>query len=228
MHDEANVPKLTALSYLPLTAICLWENLPQVLIGAFFFSLACTPSFVLLVLGFPWLALLAGIGLAAPAWASLLHYEGFLAQGRVRSANILFSHFRLAWPDSVRLSAIAVAILAPVFWLLAMDGSAAEPLHFLLWVPLIVSGLLILATIVLYAFPICAVFDTPLQVALRSGVILSARNISNTLGLVAMAILATLAVYYISLGLLFFLPAVFGLFVVNNCLLVVDSPECPK
>ncbi|MDI9548276.1 MAG: hypothetical protein QM346_11830, partial [Chloroflexota bacterium] len=57
---------------------------------------------------------------------------------------------------------------------------------------------------------------------LRNGLILASRYPSNTLGLLGMAVLGGLAVGYVGVALLFFLPAWYGLFVVNNCRLVVE------
>lgn len=225
VHDEVDASPLNALTYFPATAVCLWENLPQVLLGAIFFSVACAPCFALFVLGFPWVALLAGLVIAAPAWASLLHYEGYLAQGRVRSITVLLSCFRRFWLDSVRLSAIAVAILAPALWWVAIGGSAMGNAALLPGIAVVILGLLIFATVLLYAFPILVLYDVALTVALRNSVILSARHMANTLGLVALAVLMTFALYYVHTGLLFFLPAVYGLFVVNNCLVIIGTPR---
>ncbi|NLE43465.1 MAG: hypothetical protein GX620_01985, partial [Chloroflexi bacterium] len=49
------------------------------------------------------------------------------------------------------------------------------------------------------------------------------RHIANTLGLLGMGILFAFGVGYISSGLLFILPAVWGVFLVNNCRMVVDE-----
>jgi hypothetical protein len=75
----------------------------------------------------------------------------------------------------------------------------------------------------IYTFPLIAVHDMTLWEGLRNGTLLSARFAGNTLGLVGMAVLFGLAVGYVSSGLLFFLPAVWGMFVVNNCQMVVDE-----
>lgn len=216
-------PALDTWTYFPATAICLWENLPQVLLGALFFSLACTPSFILIVLGMPWLALCAGLALAAPAWASLLQYEGFFAQGRVRSARLLLTGFRRFWSDSIRLAAIGSALFAVALWLLSADNAGGGAVALYIRGALIVLGFLVLVIVVLYAFPLLSLYEASLYSALHNSVLLSARFIANTLGLVAMAVLLGFAVVYVSFALLLILPAIFGLFVVNNCFLVVTS-----
>ena len=57
---------LNAHTYLPQTFACLWENLPQLLLGAIFLSLAGAPSFVCAVLGLPWLALVIALPTVFP------------------------------------------------------------------------------------------------------------------------------------------------------------------
>lgn len=222
-RNFVDAPALDVWSYFPATIACLWENLPQVLIGALFFSIACTPAFVLFVLGMPWLALLAGLGMAAPAWASLLQYEGFLAQGRVRSISILVTGFRRLWMDSVRLAAIGIALLAVALWLLPADGAAVPSLPLYIGGGLIVLGAMVLVIVALYAIPLLALYEVSLHSALRNSMLLSALFIANTLGLAAMAVLMGFAAVYISFALLLILPAVLGLFVVNNCFMVVAS-----
>jgi len=225
IHGEVNAAELNTLNYFPLTALCLWDNLPQVLTAAIFFSVACAPSFALFVLGLPWAALLAGLVLIAPAWASLLHYEGYLARGRVRSVTLLLSYFRRCWLDSVRLAALAVAVLAPALWGVSLESRVTGSAALFLAGTAILLGLLIFATVLIYAFPMLAMYNTSVPLALRNSVVLSARHITNTLGLVALAVLMAFALHYVSLGLLFFLPAIYGVFVVNNCLLTIGSPE---
>ena len=48
-------------------------------------------------------------------------------------------------------------------------------------------------------------------------------TIVNTLGLLSMGILFAPAVLYLSPGLLFIFPAVWGIFIVNNCRMVVEE-----
>ncbi|NLE45573.1 MAG: hypothetical protein GX620_12705, partial [Chloroflexi bacterium] len=57
--------------------------------------------------------------------------------------------------------------------------------------------------------------------ALRNALILSARHLMNTFGLLGLLILFVMATIYIHAGLSLFWPALWGLFVVNNCRMVV-------
>ena len=84
-------------------------------------------------------------------------------------------------------------------------------------------GLVVFIVVLLYAFPLVALYDATASSALRNSLFLSAHHIVNTLGLAAMAVLLLLATIYISLGLLLLWPAVYGLFVVNNCRVVLQS-----
>lgn len=219
-HEEED--ELNSRTYLPLTAMQLWENLPQILLGAIFFSAASAPSFVLFVLGLPWLALLCYIGLVAPAWVGLLAYEGALARGYPGSTGLLFFGFRHRWLDSLRLGAVGAFPLSATLWFALSPNDGLTPLASGSWVLLILLGCLILMIVTIYALPLLALFDASVMNALQNSVILSARYVVNTLGLAALAVLLAFGVIY-GLGLLLILPACFALFVVNNCLLVVQT-----
>ncbi|HHY55505.1 MAG TPA: hypothetical protein GYA08_08710 [Chloroflexi bacterium] len=222
-NEYGRQTELNSRTYLPMTAMQLWENLPQILLGAFFFSVASAPSFVLFVLGLPWLALLCGIGLVSPAWVGLLAYEGVLARGYTGSASLLLFGFRHRWLDSLRLGAVGAFPLATALWFALSPNDDLTPLASSVWVLLILLACLILVIVTIYALPLLALFDAPVTNALQNSVILSARYVVNTLGLAALAVLLAFGVIYLSLGLLLILPACFALFVVNNCFLVVHA-----
>jgi len=220
--DEGQT-ELNSYTYLPLTAIQLWENLPQILLSALFFSVASAPSFVLFVLGLPWLALLISIGLMAPAWVGMLTYQGLLVRGNTSGAQHLFRGFRYQWLDSLRLGAVGAFPLSAALWFALASEDNLAPTAASLWVLFIVLGCLIMVVVTIYAFPLLALFDSSVMNALQNGTILSARYMINTLGLAALAVLLVFGVIHLSLGLLLILPACFALFVVNNCFLVVQS-----
>ena len=96
-------------------------------------------------------------------------------------------------------------------------------------VPFLTLGLLASALVgsvlVLYAVPLLVLYDHDLATVLRNSVILSARHINNTVGMVALAVLCILATVYLSSGLMFVLPALYGMFVANNCRLVIELEE---
>jgi uncharacterized membrane protein YesL len=109
--------------------------------------------------------------------------------------------------------------------LLILPGLAQPEVPVVVWLGLAADalGLLILASLYLYAFPLLVLHDVDLITALRNALILASRHISNTLGLLGMGVLFAMATRYLSSGLLFFLPAIWGLFIVNNCRLVVSQ-----
>jgi uncharacterized membrane protein YesL len=82
-------------------------------------------------------------------------------------------------------------------------------------------------TLALYAFPLLILHDQPVRTALRNSAILASRHLINTLGLVSMGILALFAVLYLSPAMLFLFPAFCGMFVVNNCRLVLGEERSP-
>ena len=57
----------------------------------------------------------------------------------------------------------------------------------------------------------------------RNGAILSSRHAMNTVGLVSMAALGMFVVGKIGIVLLFVLPGLYGMFVVNNYRLVMQA-----
>jgi len=84
-------------------------------------------------------------------------------------------------------------------------------------------GILVLITLFLYTFPLLVLHDLDLRTTLRNALILASRHMVNTLGLLSMGILFAPAVLYLSPGLLFIFPAVWGIFIVNNCRMVVEE-----
>ena len=73
----------------------------------------------------------------------------------------------------------------------------------------------------LYAYPLLVLYDMGPRLALRNSALLASRHVSNTVGLLGMGVLFGIAVGRVSSGLMFFLPAVWGLFIVNNCRMVL-------
>lgn len=93
------------------------------------------------------------------------------------------------------------------------------------WVGADLFGMALLAALLLYAFPLLVHFDYGVKTSLRDGWILAVRFPVHTLGLLGLGILGAFAVGYLSLGLLLLLPALYGLFVVGNTLLVLQTTE---
>jgi uncharacterized membrane protein YesL len=218
-------PPLDASTFVLQTVRALWDSLPMLLIGGLGFSLFAAPAFILFVLGWVGPALVAVALLVAPAWSALLHMQASLLSGRAATVVDMGRTFPRFWRASVRLSVLGILSAYLLYRLL--PGLAAPVAPWPLWAGLIV-GLLataLVCALYLYAFPLTVLYDLPLHMTLRNSAILASRHAGNTVGLLGMGVLFALATLYFSLALLFILPTVYGLFIVNHCRLVVAESE---
>ena len=213
---------LTPHNYVRLTAAQLWTNLPLVTAGGLLFSLLCGPAFVLGVLSRPVEMAIALLLLASPGWTALLHMQTAIVEERPAGPGLMLRAFPRIWWRSVRLGLLFLLPLAALQATLPMLAAPDVPL--VVWAGLAadILGVAVASAIALYAYPLVALHDLAFFDALRNGLILASRHAANTLGLLGMAVLGGLAVGYVGAALLFFLPAWYGLFVVNNCRLVLD------
>ena len=224
-HGNDDEQPLSQRNFLIQTLRATWDNLPQLLLGMIWLNLCLAPSFVLAVLGLRLLAAVTGVLLAAPGWVALQHVQGQLVQGKaVRSAALLTS-LRRFWRPSVRLGALALVL--PFITFLGVSG--VNDLDSGIAAPVLAVGaiasLLVACLLVLYAMPLLALYEQGVGLALRNSLVLSARYITNTIGIVALAVICGLLVGYLNSGLIFVLPTLYGMFVVNNCRLVIGLEE---
>jgi uncharacterized membrane protein YesL len=122
--------------------------------------------------------------------------------------------------------ALGLFTVVPVLGaLLALPGIGAERVHWTVWLALAANGaaLALLAMLYIYAFPLLALHDIGAGAALRNALVLASRHLWNTLGLLSMGVLFLMAVLFLNSGLAFFLPTVWGAFLVNNCRMVVTE-----
>ncbi len=214
---------LTRDTYVQRVVHTLWDNLPQVIRGALLFNLACLPVLCLWGLGWVTPALLAAIVTMGPAWGALLQYEMRLLQGQTAGVRMFWQAFRRYWRRCVLLSLlVAVPLLAlqatlPVLHFERFVTSAV-------WIGLGADflGIALMATLSLYTFPYLVQRNLGTVACLRDALILASRYPFHSLGLLALGVLLGFCVAYISLGLMLLLPAVYGLFIAANCLLVLD------
>jgi uncharacterized membrane protein YesL len=220
-----NETTLTAQTYVQLTASALWENLPFILLGGLVFSLCCVPAFVFFVLGLLFPALISAILLMGPGWTALLALEAVILQGRPVSLATMLQAFHHVWPRSVRLSLVVALPMMALFLMLRLPAQPVVPVA--AWFGLVAgaSATLVVLTLALYAFPLLVLREQDVQAALRNSLLLASRHLMNTLGLAAMGVLVLFAIRYISPGVIFVLPAVCGMFIVNNCRLVLLQEE---
>jgi uncharacterized membrane protein YesL len=220
------MPEITPLNertYVWLTAVRLWDHSFLVLLAAAMFSVLCAPAFLLFLSGSFIPALAVGAVTLAPAWVALLAQEADIVCNASPHIGVMLRALPHYWARSVGLGLLtAFPLLAA---LLILPGLAQPKVPVVVWLGLAADalGLLLLASLFLYAFPLLVLHDVDLITALRNALILASRHISNTLGLLGMGVLFAMATRYLSSGLLFFLPAIWGMFIVNNCRLVVSQ-----
>ena len=215
--------QLTASTFVHVTVRQLWSNLPLVTAGGLLFALLCTPAAVLGILGFMPLMLVTIALLASPAWAALIDLLLAAVDDGPASLRQLPRSFIRFWTRGVRLSFL---IVAPIFvmWLI-FPALQQEHVPTMMWVGVFASllGLALGWSIGLYAYPMMAAHELTALDAARNGLILSGRNMLNTVGMVGMAVLGMAATGVIGIALLLFLPALYGVFVVNNYRLVMQT-----
>jgi uncharacterized membrane protein YesL len=217
---------ITPQNYVWLTVTCLWANLPQILLAGLLFSLGWVPAFVLITLGFFVLALLASLLLAAPAWAALLALEAALVTEQPVSLLHFFPFWRQYWGRSVRLATLLALPIVAGWITLPLLAQPDMPWFVWLGIAANLLGVLVMGVLALYAFPLLVLYQQDLYPTLRNSLLLASRHLLNTLGVFSLGILMAFAVAYLSSALLLILPAIWGIFLVNNCCLVVGlTPE---
>ena len=219
----AELPVVRNDTYVTLIAGKLWDELPRLILGGLFFSIVAIPAFVFFSLGWIFLSIAVSIITLAPAWAALLAYEFPLLDDKVAKAQLFWNGLRRFWWRSVGLGAMAAFPLLSALLKLPLLQQAVIPTS--LWISFAADCFAgsLLAALLLYAFPLLVRNDLGIRQTVHTAWLLMGRHLFNTLGLLGMGILFAFAIGSISLGLLFLLPAIYGLFVVGNCELVVQE-----
>ncbi len=214
---------LNRQTYVRLTLTRLWDDLPLVLLSALIFNLLCVPAILLSFSGLLISALIISVVTAVPGWTALLAQEAEIAQGVRTNIGKMLRALPHYWFRSVRLGLLA--IFPPLAALFTLPWLALPKVPTVVWLGLAADGLgtLLLIAMFLYAFPLLVLHDMGVRAALRNAWILASRRILNTVGLLSLGIVFAFATVYLSSGLLLFLPAVWGMFIVNNCRLVVGE-----
>lgn len=228
MDNNTGDERLTPRSYAGQTLRALWENLHVVLLGGLIFSLLCAPAFVLFVLGWTPVALVVAVLTVAPGWAGLLALAAALLEGQRVAPVKLLQRLRERAIPSIRLGLLTAWPLAGVYRCGVLLNNPDAPA--MVWIGFALAALaaLVLFAFALYAFPLLVLRAAAPYPALRNGAILAARYVNHTMGLVSMAVLGGFAVGVVSQALLFILPAVFSVFIVNNCRLVLGLEQQRK
>jgi hypothetical protein len=222
-QPERGEPAVSTQEFLVQTATAIWDNLPQILVGALWLNACLAPALVLAFLGLGMPAAIVGMLLAAPGWVALQRFQIGLVEGKAVPLAALLTAFRHFWTRSVRLGVLGL-FLPVVTWL---AGVLLTPSG--IGVPVLIVGLLasflVGSVLVLYAVPLLAAYDQDIPAVLRNSVILPGRHINGTVGMVALAVLCIFATIYVSSGLMFVLPALYGMFAANNCRLAIAQEE---
>jgi hypothetical protein len=163
--------------------------------------------------------------LLAPAWSALMRMQASLLAGKATTVVEMWHAIPLFWRPSFRLGVIGILPCYLLYRLLPLlaDQVVVWPVWAGFAASLLVSAFVY--AVYLYAFPLTVLHNLPLPVTLRNSAILASRYAGNTMGLLSMGLLFALAVAYISLALLLILPAIYALFIVNHCRMLVGERE---
>jgi len=211
----------TGETYVRMTALSLWENSPLLLLGGLVFTLLCLPTVVLFMLGLLIPASLAAVLTMVPAWAAIIALEAQIVRHASPHIGVMFKALPKFWLRSVGL---ALLMLFPVLvGLFTLSIVPEPPAPFVVQVGLAADlvGLVLLMALYLYAFPLMVLHDAPLGAVLSNALILASHHLSNTLGLLGLGYLFGLGIVHLNLGLVLVLPTVWGIFIVNNCRMVM-------
>lgn len=221
----AEVLPLDQQTYARLTLRRLWESLPLALLAGLLFSLFSLPAMLLLMLNLPAPAIIMGALTIGPAWAALLAQEAEILADTKTNIGVMARALWRYGSRSARLGLLAAIPLLAALW--TLPNLAQDEVPGLIWLGLAADalGLLLLVTLYLYAFPLLVLYDLDLTTALRNALILASRYVMNSFGLLSLGGLFGLGALYLNSGLLFILPAVWGMFIVNNCRLVVSLEQ---
>jgi len=190
----------TGETYVRMTASSLWDNSPLLLLGGLVFILLCLPAIVLFMLGLLVPATVVSVLTVAPTWAALSALEAQIAREVRTTILAMLRALPKFWLRSVGLGVLALFPVLVGIFTLAMDPEPA---------------------LYLYAFPLLVLYDAPLGTALSNGLILASHHLRNTLGLLGMGALFGIGIVRLNLGLILVLPAIWGMFIVNNCRMVM-------
>ena len=111
-QSGSTLPELNSHTYVKLTAVYLWDNLPLTLLAGVLFGLFSIPMFLFLMIEWWVPAFLTGVCLTGPAWTGLLKLEADVLLNRPTRLDKMIRYSLSCWKPSVRLGIIA---LVPFF-----------------------------------------------------------------------------------------------------------------
>lgn len=208
-------------TYVRLALSQLWDNLPLILLASGVFSVVCMPAALLFWLGLFAPAILLGALTVVPGWIALLALETDMACARRAGIGAMLRALPRYWQRGAGLGLLASFPL--LMGLITLPNLARTEVPLVVWVGLAGDGLglLLLLILSIYTGPLLVLHDMAVGTALRNALLLACRHIANTIGLLSMIVVLAFLAYRLSLPLLLLLPATWGLFLVNNCRMVV-------
>ena len=202
-----------------------WDNLPLLVLAGFMFAALCAPTFLLFSFDSFVPAIVVGVLTIVPAWVALLAQIAEVVRDVKTNIGVMLKALPRYWMRSAGLGLLA---LFPAFAaLFTLPSLARDQVSVVAWIGLAADGLgaLVLGSLFLYALPLLVLHDQRAGTALRNAVILSSRHVINTVGLLGMLVLFVLATLTLSPALVLFWPALWGVFVVNNCRMTVAQEQ---
>jgi len=219
--ESAFAESPTGETYVQMTASSLWENSPLLVLGGLVFTILSLAAIVLFMMGLLVPAALAAVLMVGPAWTALLQLEAQIACDVKANIGVMLRAVPRFWSRSVALGALALFPVLVGLFTISMTPESRLSLVFRVGLAADVVGLVLVMALYLYAFPLLVLYDAPLGTVLSNALILCSHHLSNTLGLLGMGVLFGLGVVRLNSGLLLVLPAVWGMFIVNNCRMVM-------
>ena len=206
------------------TLVAIWDNSPILLFNCFIFSIACLPTVSLLAAGLTIPAILIATVTTWPAWTGLLALE----YDAVCNVKIVwFTLFKSLWRYWGRSALFGLTIsFSLIAGIITLPLLSLERVPIFVWLALFTDALVALALVALslYAFPMFVIYDLGYREALRNSALLASRRPLHTMGLIGMGILFALAIEWRQ-ALAFFLPAIWGMFIINNCRLLLAEEK---
>ncbi len=220
MNDH-DLPELTQGTYLKESALALWEGLPRILLAGILFSLVSLPAILLILLGFVIPGILLGVFSVGPGYVALC---AGVARSILREPTSFwgfpkaFAHFY--WRGVVLGLLISLPLISASLLLPTLQN---PPVATLIWVGLgaDLTMLFFLTALYLYVYPQIVIYDLQVNTALKNSLRLAAGYLSNTLGLIGMAVLLALLASRVNYLLLVVFLGCWQVFVINNCRMVI-------
>jgi uncharacterized membrane protein YesL len=221
--DDKDLPILDQNTYVKETALALWFGLPRVMLAGVLFSLTALPALLtILVAGLVVPGIILGAITVGPGWLAMC---AGIARILLREIDASLWDFPHDFGHFFRRGSLVGGLAA--LPLVAATGSAPlltlDPVPTVAWVGLCadLAGLVFLAALYLYTCPQIVIYDAGFRLALRNSLVLAARHLGNTFGLISMAVLLVFLAVKISWILLVIFPAWWLVFVINNFRLVL-------